>query len=90
MRYIKKVLNCFNMEKCTSIVTPSNVNSRLLRLLKQELGNVQGEMEGNSYKDYGSKITHVCDSEYKAGLAFAISTVSSLMSSVGPLHWMVV
>lgn len=48
--YIKKVLNYFNIRKCKSVGTPSDVNSRLLRLSEQEFGNVKGEMEGNSYK----------------------------------------
>lgn len=49
-RYIEKVRKHFNMEKCKLVVTPFDVNSKLLKLLDEEFENVLGEMEGITYK----------------------------------------
>lgn len=61
-RYTEEVVKCLNMEDRKPIRTPSNVNSTFLRLLDEEYGNVQGEMEGigNSYAQWWVQRPMLC------------------------------
>ena len=38
--YIEEVLKCFNLEKCKLVGTLFNANSKNLKLLDEEFGNV--------------------------------------------------
>jgi hypothetical protein len=49
-KYIEKVLKRFNMEECKPIGTPLYVNSKLLKLTKEEFQGIQEEMQGIPYK----------------------------------------
>ena len=44
--YIKEGLKCFNMEECKLVETSFYANSKLLKLLDEEFGNMKREMEG--------------------------------------------
>ena len=52
-RYTKEILKHFNMEECKLVRTPSNVNSKLLKLLAEEFGKMQGQMEEVPYAAVG-------------------------------------
>jgi hypothetical protein len=49
MNYTEEALKRFNMNKCKTIGIPSNVNTKFLRLLDEEFGNVHGALEGILY-----------------------------------------
>jgi len=87
--YIDEVLKRFNMEECKPIGTPSDTNSKLLRLSDEEFGNVQREMEGVPYKAAVGSLMYAMVAT-RPDIAFAVSTVSQFMAKAGPPHWVAV
>ena len=87
--YIEEVLRRFNMEDCKPVTTPSDANSKLLRLSDEEFGNVKMEMEGVPYKAAVGSLMYAMVGT-RPDLAFAVSTVSQFMAKAGPSHWMAV
>jgi hypothetical protein len=87
--YIEEVLRRFNMEDCKPVATPSDANSKLLKLSDEEFGNVQMEMEGVPYKAAVGSLMYAMVGT-RPDLAFAVSTVSQFMAKAGPSHWMAV
>jgi hypothetical protein len=87
--YIEEVLRRFNMEDCKPVATPSDANSKLLKLSDEEFGNVQMEMEGVPYKAAVGSLMYAMVGT-RPDLAFAVSTVSQFMAKASPSHWMAV
>jgi hypothetical protein len=85
--YIEEVLRRFNMKDCKPVVTPSDANSKLLKLSDEKFGNVQMEMEGMLYKAAVGSLMYAMVGTHP-DFAFAVSTVSQFMAKAGPSHWM--
>jgi hypothetical protein len=88
-KYIEEVLKRFNMEECKPIGTPLDVNSKLLKLTKEEFQGVQEEMQGIPYKTAVGSLMYAMVGT-RPDLAFLVSMVSQFMSRAGPSHWMAV
>jgi len=88
-KYIEEVLKRFNMEECKPIGTLLDVNSKLLKLTKEEFQGIQEEMQGIPYKAAVGSLMYVMVGT-RPDLAFPVSMVSQFMSRAGPSHWMAV
>ena len=85
--YNKEVLKHVNMEKCNPVGPPFNTNSKLLRFLDEEFGNVQRKIEGAPYKAMVGFLMYIIMAT-RADIVFAVRTVSQFISKANPPHWM--
>jgi hypothetical protein len=77
MRYMKEVLKHFNIEECKPVGTSFDVNSKLLKLLDEEFGNVQGELQGIPY-NVGVEIFMYAIMGTNIDLTFVVSIMRNL------------
>ena len=77
------------MKDYKPVTTPSDANSKLLKLSDEEFGNVQMEMEGMPYKAAVGSLMYAMVAT-RPDLTFTVSTVSQFMAKAGPSHWMAV
>jgi hypothetical protein len=73
-KYIEEVLKRFNMEECKPIGTPLDVNSKLLKLTKEEFQGIQEEMQGIPYKAAVGSLMYAMVGT-RPDLAFPVSMV---------------
>ena len=85
-KYVKKVLNRFNMDKVKPVNTPLGSH---FRLCKDQSPKTDKEIEHMSKIPYASTIgslmyTMVCT---RLDIAHAVGVVSRYMSNLGKTHW---
>lgn len=85
--YIEEVLKNINMKKCQLVGSPFDVNYSLLKVLDEELQNLQGKKIPYKVR-IGIYIYAMLD--IRVDITLAMNTVTQFMSKVGPTHYMVV
>lgn len=80
------MLKRFNIEECKTIETLLDANLKLMILMDKEFAEVEGQMQGISYKAVVGSLMYAMVGT-RVDLAYAVSVVSQHMSKARSIHW---
>lgn len=88
-RYIKDVLERFNMTNCKSVTTPADVSQKLTSEMCPKDESERKSMENVPYQEAVGSLLYAAQVS-RPDIQFAVGSVSRFNNNPGPVHWMAV